>query len=193
MPKKRGPLPDTLTLYRVLPWLEEAGLGEPGHPLYVRTPQGSGRVDNPEHYQVLYASDSFAGAIAEAFGNFTTWTVELLQGPPSLPGSMRALATYAMGGKPILDLDDPAVLHERRLKPSAVVTRDRAVTQAWALEIFRERRWSGSRWWSYYKPEWGSCGVWNHEGLEVQAVVPLLKRADLVRQTAAEIVRLWQG
>jgi hypothetical protein len=191
MPKKRGPLPESLRLYRVFPWKEHAREGEAGHALYVRTPQGSGRVDNPERYLVVYLSDAPTGAIAEAFGNHAVWSEQLLQGPPSFPNSVRALGTYTAEGR-ILDLDDPQSLVERELRPSAIVTRDRARTQRWALAIFQERRWSGVRWWSYYKPEWGSYGMWGHDELDPVEVTPLAERLDLVQQAASEVVRVWE-
>jgi hypothetical protein len=193
MLKKREHLPEGLRLYRVLPWVRGASKGRPGHPLYVRSPQGSGRVDNPERYLVLYASDSPMGAVAEAFGNNSVWTRELLEGPPALPGSIRALASYEAGGVEILDLDDCAALSPRNLKPSVVVTRDRRVTQAWGLAVHDEDRWAGIRWWSYYRPEWGSYGIWSVDDLSVLETVPLEDNLDLVLRTASDIVRVWEG
>lgn len=135
--------------------------------------QGAGRLDNPEHYRLLYLSDRPAGAVAEAFGNHARWTDGLLAGPPSLPGSRRVLATYASPRLRLLDLDDAAALVARSLRPSQVVTRDRRVTQRWALAVFREQRWSGVRWWSYYDPGWGSIGLWQPRALRVERVEPL--------------------
>jgi hypothetical protein len=120
--------------------------GEAGHALHRARRQGAGRVDNPEHYRVLYASDAEAGAVAEAFGNHAVWTPLLLGGRPDLPGSVRALATFEAAGIEALDLDDARRLVERELRPSAVVARDRSLTQRWALRIFEEKRWAGIRW-----------------------------------------------
>jgi RES domain len=192
-PRKRERLPDGLTLYRVFPWVRGASKGRPGHPLYVRPPQGSGRVDNPERYLVLYASDDPMGAVAEAFGNHSIWTRQLLEGPSALTRSTRALARYEATGAEILDLDDCAALSPRALKPSVVVTRDRRTTQAWALAIHAEDRWAGIRWWSYYRPEWGSYGIWAVEDLNVLETIALEDDLDLVRRTAFDIVRVWEG
>ncbi|MBI4728170.1 MAG: RES family NAD+ phosphorylase [Acidobacteria bacterium] len=159
-------------LYRVFPWLPGARAGDPGHPPYVPRPQGAGRINNPEAYLVLYASDSPVGAVAEAFGNHSVWTEHLLAGRRDMPRSRMALAAYEIGA-PVLDLDDPAVLRARGLRPSRVVTRDRPRTQRWALDLFRERRWAGLRWWSYYDPDWGSHGVWDPACLVLAEVVPL--------------------
>lgn len=179
-------------LYRVFPWLEAASEGEPGHPHYVHTPQGAGRVDNPEHYVVFYASDLPVGAIGEAFGNHALWTPDLLEGPPLMPGSRRALATYETATINVLDLDDPGSLHERDLRPSRVVTKERSVTQSWALGIYTEDRWDGVRWWSYHYPEWGSFGMWRHDGLKVGEVRPLDSEMGLVMETAALLNRPWE-
>jgi hypothetical protein len=74
-------------LYRVFPYLADAAKSEPGGALYV-PPQGGGRIDNPGKYSVLYLSDAAAGAVAEAFGRFPEWTPAILEGGPSLPGSV---------------------------------------------------------------------------------------------------------
>jgi hypothetical protein len=161
------------TLYRVFPWLAGARHGEPGHPLHVPG-GGVGRIDNPEQYRTLYLSDGAGGACAEAFHYWPVWDERMLPGSPSLPGSVQALAVYTLASDvPVCDLDDAGRLMELSLRPSQVVLRDRRVTQAWALRIFGERRWSGIRWWSYYDPRWGSHGVWDVEGLQVDTVEAL--------------------
>lgn len=184
-------MPKYSTLYRVFPWLETALADEPGHPLYVATPQGQGRIDNPEHYLTLYACDEATGAIGEAFGNHAVWTADLLDGPPALPGSQRALATISASDSIVIDLDDPQALVDRSLRPSRVVARERASTQGWALDLFREGKWDGIRWWSYHNPDWGSFGIWNREQLQVVDVTALSARLGLVQGTAADMNRVW--
>ena len=178
-------------LYRVFPWLERAGKTERGHALHVASLQGAGRVDNPEHYRVLYASDSPVGAVAEAFGGHGVWTDQLFDGRPELPGSRTALAEIATPDLRALDLDEPQALVERELRPSRVVTRDRKVTQAWALDIYRERRWAGVRWWSYYEPSFGSYGIWDARGMRVRTVTPLGREHGAVREAASLLARPW--
>jgi hypothetical protein len=187
MPRPRAPTPE-LALYRVFPWIAAAPPGDRGHPLHVSVPQGAGRVDNPAHYRVLYASDSPAGAVAEAFGNHAAWTSGLLRGRPDMPGSVTALAAYRARIE-ILDLDDARALLQRRLRPSQVVTRDRTVTQRWALEAFREGKWAGVRWWSYHDPRWGSYGLWSRDGLEVTGTEALRRDHPAVVQAAAVLSR----
>lgn len=178
-----------MLLYRVLPWLADAAEGEPGHPLYVPEPSGSGRADNPGRYGALYLSDAEAGAVAEAFGNLRLWTPRMFV-RPDLPGSVRALATYALrDAAAIFDLDAADALKALRLRPSDVVTRDRAVTQRWALAVYEMRRWSGLRWWSYYEPRWHSYAIWDIDAL---TLAPGIARAltidDAAVVDAAEVL-----
>lgn len=157
-------------LYRVFPWVPEARDGEPGHSLFVPG-SGAGRIDNPEHYSTLYLSDGEGGACAEAFDYLPRWNPGMLRGAPALPGSFRALAVFVLEDEAaVCDLDDARCLVERDLRPSQVVTRDRSLTQAWALRIFREDRWAGVRWWSYYDPRWGSHGIWAVDALHLEHV-----------------------
>jgi hypothetical protein len=161
-------------LYRVLPYLDTAKAGEPGHPLYLPPARGNNRVDNPGHYQVLYLGDAPAGAIAEAFGSFSRWNRGLFRGTPSLSRSVRALVSYELeNGAAICDLDDAYALVELGLRPSEVVTRNRIVTQAWALKLYETGSYVGVRWWSYYDPRWGSVGLWDSRRLTVADLVVL--------------------
>jgi hypothetical protein len=148
------------TLYRVLPDVDTAGVGAPGHPLYVPPSTGANRVDNPFSYDALYLGDDALCVVAEAFGWAPRWNAGLLRGTPSLPGSVRALVTYDLrNDAAVCDLDDADRLVALALRPSQVVTRDRAVTQTWALELFETRAFAGVRWWSYYNPDWGSLAL----------------------------------
>ncbi|MBI4261476.1 MAG: RES domain-containing protein [Actinobacteria bacterium] len=180
-----------MRLHRVIPWVPRAGRGEAGHPLHVPPVQGAGRIDNPEQYLVLYASSHAEGAVAERFGNLGTWNEAMLEATPSLPGSVQALVEYEMQGPPLVDLDDPAALVERGLRPSEVVTRDRSVKERWALAIFREGRWSGVGWWSYHDPRWRSCGLWDRSGLRVEAVRALQPDDPALREAMSVLSRPW--
>jgi len=118
-------------LYRVFPYRAASRQDEPGAALFV-PPQGGGRIDNPGTYDVLYMSDSAAGAIAEAFGRFPEWTPAMLEGGASLPGSVRAVARYRLADAArICNLDDPKQLLALGLRPSDVVSRDYARSRAW--------------------------------------------------------------
>lgn len=177
------------TLYRVFPWLREARRGQPGHPAFVPG-GGAGRIDNPEHYLALYLSDGPGGACAEAFFFKSIWDDKMLRGSPSLPGSVQAIATFDLDlSIAICDLDDASRLVALGLRPSQVVTRDRQVTQPWALAIFQLQSFGGIRWWSYHDPRWGSHGIWATSNLELRNVEPLNLDHDALVEAAAVLNR----
>lgn len=176
-------------LYRVFPFHPDSPPTGPGGPLYI-PPQGSGRIDNPNLYAVLYLSDAEAGAIAEAFGRFPEWTPAMLAGAPALPGSVRALARYRLNeGAAICDLDDAPRLVSLGLRPSQIVTRDYTQTRAWARSIYEQGLWAGVRWWSYYDPQWGSIGLWRTGELEVEEVRVLRLDDPALIEASHAIVR----
>lgn len=176
-------------LFRVFPFARAADPDQPGGALYT-PPQGGGRIDNPGLYSVLYLSDAPAGALAEAFGRFPEWTPAILEGSPSLPGSVRALARYSIPDRVrVCDLDEPAQLLKLDLKPSSVVSRDYLRTRGWAQRIHEEGVWSGIRWWSYYDSRWASLGLWDVSELSLEDVtVVRLDDAALV-EAARTIAR----
>ena len=136
-------------------------------------PSGRGRIDSPGDYDVLYLSSAPAGAIAEGFGRLTAWTDSMLR-VPTMPGADRVIARFELADSArVLDLDDLDSLRELGIRPSDVVTRDREVTQAWALRAFRRKRWIGIRWWSYYDPRWYAYGLWDRRQLTASGVEPL--------------------
>jgi hypothetical protein len=143
---------------------------------------------------VLYLSDAAAGAVAEAFGRFPEWTEALFRGSPALPGSQRAIAAYRLAeDAPICNLDDPVQLSQLGLRPSDVVSRDYARTRAWALQIYREHRWIGVRWWSYYDPQWASLGLWDVRNLVVEHVQVLHMHDAAVIEASRIIIRKIAG
>lgn len=191
MPKSRERLAEVL-LYRVISYLEDAALAEPGGALHVPAIQGAGRVDNPEHYRVLYLADDPAGAVGESLGRFHTWGPVVLHGPPALTGSRKALATYE-GEPALLDLDEPTELVARDLPPSRVVTQDWQTTQRWGLAVWSEQRWQGVRWWSRWHADWGSVGLWDQDGLQVVDVQPLHAAHPALVEAAAILNRPWRA
>lgn len=179
------------SLYRVLPYLDNAANGVPGHPLYVPASTGTNRIDNPDSYDTLYLGDGPVCAVAEAFGWAPRWNAGLLRGSPSLPGSIRALVRYELGDDAhVCDLDDTGRLTDLGLRPSRVVTRDRDVTQAWARELYDVGQFAGVRWWSYYNPDWGSIGLWNTTALSVTDIVELTVDHPAFVGAAVEIIRI---
>jgi hypothetical protein len=179
------------SLYRVLPYLDAANAGEPGHPLHVPVSTGANRVDNPDAYDTLYLGDDPLCAVAEAFGWASRWSAGLLRGTPALPGSVRALVSYDLDNDTaVCDLDDADRLADLGLRPSRVVTRDRNTTQAWARELFDTGEFAGVRWWSHYNPDWGSVALWDTAALNVANVSVLGADHPVFVAAAAEIVRV---
>jgi len=174
-------------LYRVFPYLAEAAGDAPGGALHVPQ-QGGGRLDNPELYSAFYASSAEAGAVAEAFGRFPEWSPAVLEGIPSLVGSVRAIARYLLGDDvKLCDLDDPHQLAALGLRPSDVVSREYARTREWARRIFQQREWAGVRWWSYYDPRWNSVGLWSVAGMALEDV-RILRLDDAAIAEAARTI-----
>lgn len=180
-----------MRLYRVLPWLPEAAPDQPGGPLYVSGRQGGSRIDNPRRYRVLYAADSAAGAVGEAFGSRSVWTEGMLTSR-WLPGARRALVEYE-ADVAVLDLDDGEPLAARRMRPSIVASPDRETTQAWALAIFEEGRYDGVRWWSVKDSRWGVVGLWTIDRVETGPVSILSRRHPALVEAAGRLRRSWEN
>src|SRR5450432_4153311 len=135
-----------MLVYRVFPHLPDAPWGAKGHAAYVEI-QGSGRLDNPDHYRIWYLALEPGGAIAETFGDLGEWDTGMFESS-LIPGSRRVLATYLLADDtPLLDLDDARNLFTRGLRPTQIIERNRAATQAWALGVYDERGDSGARLW----------------------------------------------
>jgi hypothetical protein len=179
-------------LYRVFYYVAGAAERDPGGVFFIPR-QGRGRIDNPASYETLYVGDSRAGVCAEAFnrGKYRRqWSADMLRGLPILPGSVRAMAWYEFEDKKtqICNLDDPRELLARKLRPSLVATRDYSVSQTWALALFKQRRWSGARWWSYHDARWASFGLWKHRAIAHGVEQLTIDNADL--RLAADVLKI---
>lgn len=183
-----------MLVYRVFPHHPGAGPGEPGHPLYEHRPQRGGRVDDPDRY-VWYLARHPEGAVGEVFGNLATWDPSMFAFP-LIPGARRALGVYRLPDDlRILDLDDPAQLTALGLRPTQVVARSPAVTQAWGRRIHDEPdpatpgqpRWQAVQWWSYHHPTWPILASWTTPTLsEIQ---PLDLTHPAVHEAATALPR----
>lgn len=80
------------------------------------------------------------------------------------------------------DLDNPRELVTRRLRPSDVISRDFARTQAWALTIYNSNTVAGVRWWSYHDARWASAGFWDLNAITDYGV----GRLDITHPAIAE-------
>jgi hypothetical protein len=123
---------------------------------------GASRVDNPGVYEVLYVGDSAARGACRGL------RVEACLGPRFVPWRPEPSGQHPGTGQlldediaTVCDLDDATRLVELDLRPSRVVTKDRAITQGWALDLYNVDAFAGVRWWSSYDSRWGSYGVWD--------------------------------
>jgi hypothetical protein len=142
-------------LYRVCSHLP----GARAEPFVVaREFQGGGRHDNPEAYTALYLAREPISAVAERIQGFRgQHLTETVFTRPD--GRIDALAAIDDDGWPALvDLDDPAVLAARQLRPSTVATGDRPTTQRLALGLFEEGR-PGLAWWSTLEAAWTNVTI----------------------------------
>ena len=158
-------------LFRVYRALDGAAETARGGPLFVpRERQGAGRHDNSGHYGAFYAARSAVAAVAE--------TIQVFRGRDLSPedlefadGSRLTVALLEDSGLgSLLDLDDPGVLVRESWRPSAVASRDRAVTQAMALRAF-EAGASGLSWWSTLDAAWTNVTLFAEQTLHAGAVV----------------------
>ena len=144
-----------MTLYRVFPSVPGSRPREAGGPLYVaRHLQGSSRHDDPSRYGALYTSRSAESAVAEALQAFRGRDVE----PRHLVRTGRPLALAEIDESRLArlpDLDDPRELVRRSLRPSAVATHDRSVTQPEAAAMFDDGH-PGFAWWSTIEASWSN-------------------------------------
>jgi hypothetical protein len=147
-------------LWRCFAWDGEAASGEAGAPDWFPRPfQGSGRHDNPDAYGCLYATDRAASSVVEQLAGFRGNRLQ-----PSFLIRRRlplALAELDLSDDAeVVDLDDPAELVRRGLRPSQVATRRRDVTQPQALAAY-ERGADALSWWSTYEALWTNVTIFD--------------------------------
>ncbi len=152
-------------LFRVFDW-DGVSLGRrEGGPLHVpRARQGAGRHDAPAKYGAWYCSREAVSAVAEA--------IQYLRGhaltdADFLRAEGRAKALVALrvdAALDLVDLDNPAELAARRLRPSRVATMRRPVTQQIAASIFDEGA-GGLVWWSTLEAEWANVTLFHERAL----------------------------
>jgi hypothetical protein len=150
-----------LICYRCFAWNERARDGQPDSPLWFpRVFQGDGRHDNPDVYGCLYVTDREVAGVVEQLARFRSQ--RLIPQMLVRRGLPLALAAIELpDDSELVDLDDPVVLRRRRLRPSLVATRDRALTQPQALAVYRETRATVMRWWSIFESLWANYTVFD--------------------------------
>lgn len=165
-------------LYRLFAWDPAADASSPGGALFnPRAQQGSGRHDNPHLYGALYTARVEVSAVAEWLAGFRGQS--LTAGDFARTDGRR----WALVGlddaalRRIVDLDDPAELASRRLRPSTVATRMRSTTQGVAEALFGEGI-PGFGWWSTLEASWPNVTLF------VERAIGALNVADGPREVA---------
>lgn len=142
-----------MILHRCFAWNERARPSAADGALWFpREFQGEGRHDNPDVYGCLYLADRELSCVVEQLARFRgqRLTASLLR----RRGLPLALATLELEDDvTLIDLDDPRTLTRRRLRPSLVATRERAITQPQARTLY-DGGAGGLRWWSTYEAQW---------------------------------------
>jgi hypothetical protein len=182
-------------LYRLFPWSPSADPSEPGGAFHApRFDQGEGRHDNPGVYGALYLSRTPASPVAEFLREYVGRHLDL--GTLLESGSRAALATIDEADLPeLVDLDEPANLVARGLRPSGVATRTRKRTQRLALNLYQEGA-AGFEWWSTIESSWINVTVFAERAADrlrlAEDPVPLGPDHPVIRE-AAEAVGLVLG
>ena len=183
-----------MILHRCFAWNERARADQPDSPLWFpRVFQGEGRHDNPETYGCLYLTDREASAVVEQLARFRGQRlIEAMLVRRALP---LALAEIELADDAdVVDLDDPAVLRRRRLRPSLVATRDRTVTQPQALAVHRDTEAVGLRWWSIHESLWANYTIFDRTVRRLRVhEVRALTREDPAVIGAADFLGLPPG
>jgi hypothetical protein len=178
-------------LYRCFAWDDAARESEQDGPLWFpRLFQGEGRHDNPDIYGCLYLADRAVSCVVEQLARFRSQRLT-----PSLlrrRGLPLALAELELtDNAQILDLDDPSVLGREKLRPSAVATRQRDITQPQARRLHeRHTRAAGLSWWSSYEALWMNVTLFDRAAGALR--VRLVRALSIDDAAVAEAARFFE-
>jgi len=179
-------------LFRCLAWNRDADADAPHGPLWFpRSLQGDGRHDNPDLYGCLYVSQSDVSTVVEQLARFRSQ--RLIDSMLRRQGLPLALAELDVRDDVrLVDLDDPAVLVKRKLRPSRVATRRREITQAQARDVFTGTpSASGLSWWSTFEATWVNITLFDRARPSLHlAAIRRLSTRDSVVGEAADILGL---
>lgn len=174
-----------MILHRCFAWDRRAPPEDAGGALwFARDWQGDGRHDNADVYGCLYVAREPVSAVVEQLARF--------RGSVFVPqvllrrGFPLALATIDLDdAAELVDLDEPRILAAHALRPSAVATRRRDVTQPQALALHRQGA-DGIRWWSTFESLWVNVTLFDHaaQRLRLESVDKVSLEDPAVREAA---------
>ena len=180
-----------MRLFRVFSWPRAAAGRRRGGPLFVaRALQGAGRHDAPDKYGAWYCAREAVSAVAEAIQFARGQSLE--DGDfVRVGGRVLALVELRLGDAArLVDLDDPAELVKRSIRPSEAATGRRSVTQRIASALFDEGI-TGFSWWSTLEAEWTNLTLFQERALPFVSVaerpVPLSVELAEVREAAERL------
>ena len=162
-----------MILWRVLPWDPSAKPRDRGGPLYIpRVFQGQGRHDNPARYGCLYTSLDAKAAVAEILVQFRG--EPLVEGLLDIGGiRLAAVSLHLADDMELIDLDEPRVLRQERLRPSMVATHERPATQSYAERLYDDHpEAAGVRWWSTIESSWTNVTIFDRALRRIRAGNP---------------------
>lgn len=176
-----------MILFRCFAWNERAANTEPDGPLWFpRVFQGDGRHDNPDRFGCLYVSVVAVSSVVEQLARFRGQRLSAaLLRRRGLPLALAELALPDTAE--LIDLDDPSVLRRERLRPSAVATRHREITQPQARRLHeRHPAAAGLRWWSTFESQWPNVTLFDRAAavLRLTAVRTLALDDPAVQEAA---------
>jgi hypothetical protein len=135
-----------------------------------RRHQGAGRHDAPDLYGAWYCTTEPVAAIAERIQQFRGQSISNADLRRLAHLSLALVSLSLDDDAALVDLDDPAELVARNLRPSLVATRRRATTQRMARTIFEEGA-VGIRWWSTLAAEWVNVTLFHERALPLVSIV----------------------
>ena len=181
-----------MILDRCFAWNERARPDRPDGALWFPRPyQGDGRHDNADLYGCLYLSETPLSCIVEQLARFRGQRLSAaLLRRRNLPLALAELELP--DDAELVDLDDPVVLRRERLRPSAVATRAREVTQPQARGLHQSHpEAAGLRWWSTFESLWANVTLFDRAAPKLRlASVRALGVEDEEIVAAADVLGL---
>jgi hypothetical protein len=146
-------------LYRVFPWNPQSRDTESGGAFFIaRDKQGQGRYDIPHLDGVYYCGQERVSAVSEFIQAFRGQTVTdaHFERPDGL---VMAIVHFELDPSvPLMNLDDPKILMQLKIRPSQVLTRNRDTTRSLAERLYAQGN-AGFLWPSALEASWTNASL----------------------------------